>query len=432
MQRRTALTAMLAATAATLTGCATSGGGSSSDDTDSNGTVHLKFQSLAFADTTVAQTRKAVKAWNAEHPKVQVELIQGSWDNVHDQLVTQLAGGTAPDIIHDENADIVGFGQQGYFADLKPYVSSTLRGNVADGVWNSLTVDGKLIAVPTLQQTYVVFANTTALGKAGVPVPTGKSLSWDDFRAMAKKLTGKGSHGVGWGLKQPAATVLSLSANFGGKWFSTSGDKASITVGTAEMQVPRRIHAMAYDDRSIDPTSLTQSGGDVLPGFYAGKYAMMVAGSYVAQQIQEQAPKGFQWAVLPPLAGTSSAQPASAQTLSVSKATKHVKEAAQFIDYFVADANLAKLARSDWLIPATASARTAVREQTGGKDGWGQILVSGENSVDAPFLHAQDYPQWKDQIATPTLQRYLANDISASTLTDQLTKGWKQVAGGGH
>jgi ABC-type glycerol-3-phosphate transport system substrate-binding protein len=432
MQRRTALTAMLAATAATLTGCATSGGGSSSDDTDANGTVHLKFQSLAFADTTVAQTKKAVQAWNAQHPKVQIKLIQGSWDNVHDQLVTQLAGGTAPDIIHDETSDIIGFAQQDYFADLKPYLSSSLRGNVSDGVWGSLTVGGKVIAVPTLQQTYVVFANTTAFGKAGVPVPSGKSLSWDEFRSMAKKLTGKGSHGLGWGLKQPAATVLNMSANFDAKWFRTSGGTTEITVGTAEMQVPQRIHAMAYEDKSIDLTSLTQSGGDVLPGFYAGKYAMMVAGSYVAQQIQEQAPKGFRWAVLPPLAGTSTAQPAGSQTLSVSKATKHVKEAAQFIDYFVADANLAKLAQSDWLIPATASARTAVREQTGGKDGWGQILVSGENSVDAPFLHAKDYPQWKDQIATPALQRYLANDISASKLASQLTQGWKQVAGGGH
>ena len=63
---------------------------------------------------------------------------------------------------------------------------------------------------------------------------------------------------------------------------------------------------MAYDDKSIDPTSLTQSGTDVLPGFFAGKYAMVVGGNYAAQQIVEQAPKGFQWEVLPPLKGTSS------------------------------------------------------------------------------------------------------------------------------
>lgn len=432
MHRRTGLAAVLAATAATLTGCATNGGGGAADDTDANGTVHLKFQSLAFADTTVAQTKKAVRTWNAHHPRVQIDLIQGSWDNVHDQLVTQLAGGTAPDIIHDENADIVGFAQQGYFADLSPYLSDRLRGNVSDGVWTSLTVGGKVIAVPTLQQTYVVFANTAALRRAGVAVPSGSSLSWDDFRAMAKKLTGNGRYGVGWGLKEPTATIVNLSANFGARWFRGSGSHTDIVVGDAELAVPTRIHAMAHQDGSIDPTSLTQSGGDVLPGFYAGKYAMMVAGSYVAQQIQEQAPEKFEWAVLPTLAGTSTAQPASAQTLSVSKATRHVKQAAQFIDYFVADQNLARLAQSDWLIPATASGRRAVLAQTGGRDGWRQILASGTNSVDAPYLTVKDFPQWKDQIAMPALQRYLAGDLTTAQLSSRLRSGWRQVVGSGH
>ena len=42
---------------------------------------------------------------------------------MHDQLVTQFQGGTAPDIIHYESADITGFANQGYLADLSPYLS---------------------------------------------------------------------------------------------------------------------------------------------------------------------------------------------------------------------------------------------------------------------------------------------------------------------
>ena len=79
---------------------------------------------------------------------------------------------------------------------------------------------------------------------------------------------------------------------------------------------------MAYDDKSIDPTSLTQSGTDVLPAFYAGKYAMVVGGNYAAQQITEEAPKTFHWAVLPPLTGTctdQAAEPADAVGVAPSK-----------------------------------------------------------------------------------------------------------------
>jgi hypothetical protein len=40
-----------------------------------------------------------------------------------------------------------------------------------------------------------------------------------------------------------------------------------------------------------------------------------------------------------------------------------------------------------------------------------------------------DYPQWKDQIATPALQRYLGNQSDLPTLQRELTEGWAQVAG---
>ena len=202
-----------------------------------------------------------------------------------------------------------------------------------------------------------------------------------------------------------------------------------MTVGDAEMQVPQRVHAMAYDDKSVDPTSLTQAAGDVLPGFYADKYAMIVAGSYVAQQIVEQAPKDFQWAVLPALSGTSAAQPSGPQTLSVSATSKHVQEAAEFINYFMQDANLASVAIGDWLIPTTTGGRAAVQAATGGKNGWSEILASGNSFNNMPVLSATAYPQWKDQIATPAYQQFLANKLSAADLAKQLQDGWTQVSG---
>ena len=99
----------------------------------------LTFQSLAFQEPTVAATDEIVAAWNEANPDIQVELRQGSWDNVHDELVTQFAGGTAPDIIHDESADIMGFAEQGYLADLTPYLSEELMADVPEGVWQAVT-----------------------------------------------------------------------------------------------------------------------------------------------------------------------------------------------------------------------------------------------------------------------------------------------------
>jgi multiple sugar transport system substrate-binding protein len=422
------MTALLAASAlVTLAACGgNSDNGSAGSSGSSNEKVTLKFQSLAFQKTTVAATKKIVADWNAANPNIQVEYVQGSWDNVHDQLVTQFQGGTAPDIIHDESADITGFINQGYLADLSPYLSQETKDAVSQGVWDTVSSDGKVYAAPTLLQSYVVFANSALLKQAGITA-TGDSLSWDDLAADAKKLTAGGKYGLGWGLKSPTATVLNLGMNFDAKFFDGSGRDAKATIGDAELEVPKRIHEMAYTDKSIDPTSLTQSGSDVLPGFYAGKYAMVVGGNYAAQQILEEAPKGFQWEVLPPLKGTSTKQAANPQTLSVPAESKHVKQAAQFIDYYMKAENLAAVGQGDWLIPTTEAARGAVLKATGGKDGWQQTLTSGNELTKAPFQSVQNYPQWKDQIATPALQQYLANKTDLAALGKKLSDGWGQV-----
>ncbi|WP_432938151.1 extracellular solute-binding protein [Kribbella sp. CA-253562] len=424
---RKALTALMAAGALVALAACGSGNDNGSGDAAPGEKVTLKFQSLAFQKTTVAATKKIVADWNAKNPDIQVEYVQGSWDSVHDQLVTQFQGGTAPDIIHDESADITGFANQGYLADLTPYLSQQTKDAVPAGVWDTVkTADGKIIAAPTLLQSYVVFGNSALLKQAGIST-TGDSLSWDQLQADAKKLTTGGKFGLGWGLKSPTATVLNLGMNFDAAFFEGTGRDAKAKIGDAELEVPKRIHAMAYTDKSIDPTSLTQSGSDVLPGFFGGKYAMVVAGNYTAQQMVEQAPKGFQWEVLPPLKGTSEKQAANPQTLSVPAEGKHIEQAAKFIDYFMQAENLAAVGQGDWLIPTTQPARDAILKATGGKNGWQQTLASGAEMTKAPFQSVENYPKWKDQIATPALQEFLANKIDLATLGQKLNDGWGQV-----
>lgn len=424
------LVGAVVAGATLLAGCATAtddgdDGAKSSGDKK----VTLRFQSLAFQGPTVDASKKIVADWNAANPNIQVEYVQGSWDSVHDQLVTQFQGGTAPDIIHDESADIAGFARQGYLADLSPFLSDEVKNDIPDGVWKTVTVDDKVVAAPTLLQSYVVFANTKLLADAGVEIPTGATMSWDDFAALAKQATSGKDYGLGWGLEQPTSAVLSLSLNFDGTYFSTTGDQSTIEVGENELEVPRRIHDMAYGDKSIDPTSMSLGGSDVLTAFLGGEYAMTVGGNYAAQQLKETAPEGFEWAVLPLLSGTSAHQVANPQTMSVAAESKNVEEAAKFVDFFLQADNLAAVAEGDWLIPTSSGAQDAVLESTGGADGWESTLAGGDQLVQAPFQSVEAYPQWKDQIATPALQEYFGDKIDEGQLRDRLVEGWEQVSG---
>lgn len=412
-----------------LTSC--SQGSATRDPGDGeDGAVTLQFQSLSDQPTTQAAVKKIVDAWNSENPDVQVEIIQAGWDGTYDKLITQFTGGTAPDIIHFEASSIVSFAADGYLADLSEYIDPDLKSDISDGIWESVTFGDEIIAYPSTLQSYMAFANADLLEEAGVEIPTGDTMTWEELAEIAKATTTADHKGLGWGLASPTATIMSLSLGFDGGYFSGEGEDATIEVGDAELEVPERIHEMAYTDESLDLTSLTQSGSDVLASFYGGKIAMTVQGSFQATNIANDAPEGFNWVALPPLEGSAGAiQAANPQTYSVNVDSEHVEESAEFLNYFLNGDNLAEIAYADALIPSSGEARAAVEELAADNPAWMQVLASGEGLEGPPFLKVDRYTEWKDTIATPAYQQYLADKITKEQLATQLTDGWADIAG---
>lgn len=347
-------TAAAAATALALllTGC---GGG----DGGSHGRITLRFQSLAWQKESVDINKQLVKEWNAAHPDIRVEYVQGSWDSVHDQLLTSFEGGEAPDIIHDASDDLADFAYGGYLADLRPLLPKGLTDGIPRNSWDTATFDGGVYGVPFLQEPRVLIANTRILKASGVRIPTPeKPWSWAEFRQVTKKLTGKGRYGVAWPLKEPVSVTLNLGLSAGGQLFHRGADgKVTVAMGEGDQVVPGTIHDQVNTDHSAARTALGMGGGDTLPGFFGGKYAMVPLGFSYRQQVVEQAPKGFAWTVLPAPAGRDGlAQGVSPQTLSVAEDSPHKKEAVRFIDFLLRPANMVRLAKGDWMLPTGTEA----------------------------------------------------------------------------
>lgn len=429
MNRRIAALALTCVSALALTtGCINGSGGPPAGNTEQgSGPVKLTFSSYALQDPTIQATQAIVDSWNSSHPDVQVEYQKVDPNSVHDKLVTQFAGNSAPDVIHDESADIAGFSRQGYLADLTPLLPADLKADVPESVWKSVTVDGKIAGVPTISQVYTVFADTKALAAAGVTAPTAaEPWTWDDLAAAAKKLTTDDSSGFAWGLKSPTAGVMSTGLAFDGTFFSGDESKPTINVGAKELEVPNRLRAM-IDDKSMAATSVSLSGSDVLPGFFAGKYKMVMAGNYVATQVEEKAPSGFEWTMLPLLKGTSQHQLSNPQTLSVARQSQHQQQAMDFIAFYNKAENLSKIAEGDALIPMTTSAAAIVKQDLGSEHGWDAVLAASDQLVDGPWLRADKFPQWKTETATPAYQEFLAGRIDADALAKRLTDGWNKA-----
>ncbi|QOV34792.1 sugar ABC transporter substrate-binding protein [Streptomyces ferrugineus] len=399
-----------------LAGC---GGG---DGDGAGGRITLRFQSLAWQAESVEINRELVKEWNATHPDVEVEYVQGSWDSVHDQLLTSFEGGEAPDIIHDASDDLADFAYGGYLADLTGLLPERLKSDIPQRSWETTTFGGGIYGVPFLQEPRVIVANAKWLKEAGVRIPTPeRPWSWPEFRSITAQLSGDGRYGVAWPLKEPVSATLNLSLSSGGQLFHRGADdKVTIRFEAADEVMPRTVHDQANTDRSASPTTLGSGGSDTLPGFFGGRYAMVPLGFSYRQQIVQQAPKGFDWQVLPAPAGADGlTQGVSPQTLSIAEDSPHQREAAEFIDFLLRPENMVRLALGDWMLPTGTQALKDPALHTTEND-WATGTALAEHLRSAPAQSVRGYPEWKDKVATPALQEYYSGAIGLDELRERL------------
>ncbi|MFD4522877.1 ABC transporter substrate-binding protein [Streptomyces sp. NPDC058470] len=396
----------------------------SSGDGGSEGRVTLRFQSLAWQQESVDANKELVQEWNAAHPDVKVEYVQGSWDSVHDQLLTSFEGGEAPDIIHDASDDLADFAYGGYLADLGELLPARLKSDIPQRSWETTTFGDGIYGVPFLQEPRVLIANATWLRESGVRIPTPQNpWTWEEFRSIAEELSGGGKYGVAWPLKEPVSATLNLSLSTGGQMFHRGADgRVTVRFDAADEVVPRTVHDEVNTDGSASSSTLGMGGSDTLPGFFGGKYAMVPLGFSYRQQIVQQAPKGFDWMVLPAPAGADGlTQGVSPQTLSVAEDSPHKKEAVEFIDFLLQPKNMVRLALGDWMLPTGTEAFKDPALHTT-KDHWATGTALAAHLRSAPAQSVRGYPEWKDKVATPAFQEYYSGAIGLAELRKRLVE----------
>jgi ABC-type glycerol-3-phosphate transport system substrate-binding protein len=383
--------------------------------------VKIRFVSLAWQEQSIAANYEIVDEWNRLNPDIQVEYIPGSWDSIHDYMVTSFETGDVPDIFHYEAALIGDFARRGYLADLRPYIDDELWEDTFEGAWATVAGDnGEIWGMPFIWESLIILYHKDILEEAGIELPTTENpWTWDDIRSVAKELTvdfdGDGEIDQ-WGaaipLRAPVNRILNLTLGFGGGYFVEEDGRYTVRVGEAEKGLLSVIMDMIYEDKSAYPGAVGLSGTAVLPAFYEGDYALLPGiGVWARQQIMQNAPEDFRWGVLPPVKGQTQLQGANPQTLSIPKASKHQAEAMEFIKFFVAKENVTKLALGDWMYPTRKSALAMPEFQTE-EAGWKVSSETVQFLTVGPWHGVPGFPEWKDRVATPVMQELFANQIT--------------------
>lgn len=391
----------------------------------------LRFVSLAWQEGAIATNKSIVNEWNTLHPDMNVEYIQGTWNSAHDYLVTAFETGDVPDIFHYESSVIIDYTMRGYLTDLSPYISAEMKSDILDVAWATVTrPNGEVSGIPFLIESLVVLYNESLFESEGIISPTVEHpWTWDDLQLAARKLTkdsnGDGiidQYGVGFGLRNSANIVMNTSISFGGSFFKKEGNHYIVEVKDEEKKLLTTIVDMLYKDKSVSPASIGETGAGMIPGFFSGRYAMLVGiGSWGRQQLVENAPKEFHWGVMPPLKAQSQTYGASTQTLSVPKKSKRAKEAMMFIDFMLSSKNTARLALNDWMIPARKSCLSMPEFQTT-QGGWDITCAAVSTLGVGSWVGAPGYVEWKSRVANPVLQELFAGRLSVNEAAKRIER----------
>jgi multiple sugar transport system substrate-binding protein len=285
---RIAVVAAMSAAAIAVTGC---GGGDDDAGASAEGGV-VKITLWHGQNQTAQKTMDGLVAdFNESHPKIQVDSQVGALaDNLYSKTTAALAGGKYPDVVYQFGPNVPSLARSPKSVDL----TAAVKGEGWD--WEdfyppareAVTVGGEVHGVPAVIDSLAVVYNKKLFKEAGIPAPKA-GWTWDDYRAIAKRLTDKadGVFGTGWpgvGDEDTTWRIWPMVWQAGGDVVSADGKQAGFA-GAPAQRAFATIGGLAQDSSVyVDKTAGSEQMYRV---FMNGRMGMVPTGPWQLPEIVE-------------------------------------------------------------------------------------------------------------------------------------------------
>ena len=316
------------------------------------------------------------EAFEATHPGVTIEYVDVASQDWDTKAGTMLSGGDTSDLFMvKQNINIMNWAQQGFAEPLTDYIAKDnydLSGFV--GMEPNYALDGTQYALPFRSDFWVLFYNKTLFDAAGVAYPTN-DMTWEEYAALAKEMTGKGNckYGCHYHTWRSAASL-----------FSILDGKNTIIDGTYDFMKPTydMVIAQQKDGICMDYGYLKTSSLHYSAAFENQQCAMVNMGSWFISTLEaymKDAETKFNWGIVkyPHPAGAEAGSTLGTVTsLAINADSPKAEAAADFINWCVSEEGAQAIAKTG-TFPACGSAATAeIIKSTEG-------FPEDSNSVDA-------------------------------------------------
>ena len=297
---------------------------------------------------------EVIEAFHAAQDDVRIEVQHAPWGSYFDRIQTQMAGGTAPDVMFLNN--IPSYASRGVLAPLDEWIARDGfdTSTYLEGLITVFSYDGQVFGFARDNDTNVLYFNKDLFDAAGVAYPTPE-WRWDDIRAAAQALTVRDERG------RATQYGLALEKNRYPQWvYQNGGALFDNPLAPTEflMDAPEAVEAIGFiadmilEDGSVPSFDAMAQLGSTTELFSTGRVAMVMTN---AARIPTFMDAAFSWDVAPLPAGPTGIR---ANTLGgagyvISSTSQHPEAAWTFLQFLAGTQGQSIFASTGVAVPAS-------------------------------------------------------------------------------
>lgn len=323
-------------------------------------------------DERNAATQEVIEQFEALHPNVTIEAEYGGNDGYHDKLATQLASGTAADIVQVDPEIFPAYVAAGdYFLDYQDYAVD-LTG--FEEAYISLPIngryDGRQLGLPTGISGAGILVNKDLAEAAGIDFT--QKYTWDDLLDMGRIVREYDDSMYLLCANKEYVTNL-VVFNYAKQLIGNTlfdADSQTLNITEAQMKEVFDYVQKLYDEGVVAPASYQAAyGGDNLQSdanWISGKYvAVLTYVSTVDVMAAANPDAAYYMSELPIMEGAEEAGWASntPQVLAVTRTCQYPETAMEFMDYFFNHEEALRALGCTRSVPPTEKARVICTQE---------------------------------------------------------------------
>ena len=326
-------------------------------------------------------TIKAVEAFEAKYPGIDVDMTYGAWTGWEDSMATMFATRTAPDVNQINWNWITSYSADGSaFLDLNTVSGVLDLSQYPESALQQCVVAGELQAVPVSMTGRIFYWNKTTFEKAGISVPT----SLEELMAAGetfKTVLGEEYYPLALGeYDRMILMVYYLESVYGKPWV----ENGELQYNAEEIKKGLEF-IQSLEDAHVTPSisKILGDGADSLdknPKWMNGTYAGIFEWDSSASKFGSALEEGQEFVVGDFFADMGAYQGGYSKVslgFAISETCKHPKEAAMLLNFLLNKEEGTSIMASERGIPLSAAALATCT----GKDLLNKIVAEANGKV---------------------------------------------------